>query len=320
MTAASQNPPPGAGQERNGEPGVTEVPGQARRRAAQAQRTGGPGATGSAAAGRRPGPARRSGRRGGDSGTREAILAAARARFGDLGYDRATIRTIAADAGVDAALVHHFYGTKDQLFAAAMRLPVNPRQVLAAALAPGARGEDRTLGEHLLRTVLGVWEVAEIRATFLGLLRSAPTSEQAVVMLREFLAEAILGPLAMAAGETASGTAGETASGAAGQDAGYRAALVASQVLGLGLTRYVLEVEPLARASFRGPDRRDRAEPGPLPVRRPALTAASRLATGPTAFPSGPCPSVGQPGLTLPLGQTPASGRPGMVPGARRLA
>jgi AcrR family transcriptional regulator len=233
---------------------VTEVPGQARRRADQAQRTGDPGATGSAAAGRRPGPARRSGRRGGDSGTREAILAAARARFGDLGYDRATIRAIAADAGVDAALVHHFYGTKDQLFAAAMRLPVNPRQVLAAALAPGARGEDQTLGEHLLRTVLGVWEVAEIRATFLGLLRSAPTSEQAVVMLREFLAEAILGPLAMAAGEAASGAAGETASGetasgAAGQDAGYRAALVASQVLGLGLTRYVLEVEPLAQVS-----------------------------------------------------------------------
>jgi hypothetical protein len=97
--------------------------------------------------------------------------------------------------------------------------------------------------------VLGVWEVAEIRATFLGLLRSAPTSEQAVVMLREFLAEAIIGPLAMAAAEAASGTAGETASGSAGEDAGYRAALVASQVLGLGLTRYVLEVEPLAQAS-----------------------------------------------------------------------
>ena len=204
MTAASQDPPPGAGQERNGtrcDRGPRPGPPPGRPGSAH----GGPGATGSAAAGRRPGPARRSGRRGGDSGTREAILAAARARFGDLGYDRATIRAIAADAGVDAALVHHFYGTKDQLFAAAMRLPVNPRQVLAAALAPGARGEDQSLGEHLLRTVLGVWEVAEIRATFLGLLRSAPTSEQAVVMLREFLAGAILGPLALAAREAAPG-------------------------------------------------------------------------------------------------------------------
>src|SRR5579863_7102172 len=108
------------------------------------------------------GRASRSGRRGGDSGTKEAILAAARARFGDLGYDRATIRGIADDAGVDPALVHHFYGTKDQLFAAAMRLPVNPREVLQAALAPGARHQDRSLGEHLLRTVLGVWEVAEM--------------------------------------------------------------------------------------------------------------------------------------------------------------
>ena len=203
--------------------------------------------TGVPSAGRRPGRASRpgqssrSGRRGGDSGTREAILAAARARFGDLGYDRTTIRGIAGDAGVDAALVHHFYGTKDQLFAAAMRLPVNPRQLLNSALAPGARGQDQSLGEHLLRTVLGVWEVAEMRATFLGLLRSAPTSEQAVVMLREFLAGAILGPLALAVREAAAGDGGE--------DAGYRAALVASQVLGLGLTRYVLGVEPLAQVS-----------------------------------------------------------------------
>ena len=81
-----------------------------------------------------------------------------------------------------------------------------------------------------------------MRATFLGLLRSAATSEQAVGMLREFLAEAILGPIAEAAGAAAPGPGRR-------QDAGYRAALVASQVLGLGLTRYVLEIEPLAQAS-----------------------------------------------------------------------
>jgi AcrR family transcriptional regulator len=209
--------------------------------AGQEERNGGRAATGAPGQSRRPGRPGRSGRRGGDSGTREAILAAARDRFGELGYDRATIRGIAAAAGVDAALVHHFYGAKDQLFAAAMRLPVNPREVLDAALAPGSRGQGESLGEHLLRTILGVWEVAEMRATFLGLLRSAPTSEQAVVMLREFLAGAILGPLTLAAREAAPD--------AAPQDAGYRAALVASQVLGLGLTRYVLEVEPLAQAS-----------------------------------------------------------------------
>jgi AcrR family transcriptional regulator len=182
---------------------------------------------------------RRSGRRGGDSGTREAILAAARARFGDLGYDRATIRDIAADAGVDPALVHHFYGKKESLFVAAMRLPVNPLEILDAALAPGARDDSRGLGEHLLRILLGVWDVAEMRATFLGMLRSATTSEQAAAMLREFATGSILSRVAQLARAAPDGDG----------DAGYRAALVASQVLGLALTRYVLELDALKQAS-----------------------------------------------------------------------
>ena len=160
------------------------------------------------------GPARRggrSGRRGGDSGTREAILAAARARFGDYGYDGATIRGIAADAGVDAALVHHFFGTKERLFVAAMRLPMVPGELVDSALAAAASDPGRSLGEQMLRTVLGAWDVAEMRATFLGLLRSAVTSEQAAAMLREFATEAILGRIAGAAG----GPAGRAAEPAA---------------------------------------------------------------------------------------------------------
>jgi AcrR family transcriptional regulator len=209
----------------------------------------------------RPARPRRSGRRGGDSGTREAILAAARGRFGDYGYDGATIRGIAADAGVDAALVHHFFGTKERLFAAAMRLPVNPGDLLTAALAPGAREPGLGLGEHMLRTVLGAWEVPEMRSTFLGLLRSAVTSEQAAGMLREFATEAILSRIAGAVQATAGGCGQEAGPGgpepgpggpeaepAAGPDAQFRAALVASQVLGLALTRYVLELGPLVRA------------------------------------------------------------------------
>jgi AcrR family transcriptional regulator len=234
----------------------------------------------------RPARPRRSGRRGGDSGTKEAILAAARSRFGDYGYDGATIRGIATDAGVDAALVHHFFGTKERLFAAAMRLPLSPGELVAAALAPGARAPGRGLGEHMLRTVLGAWDVAEMRSTFLGLLRSAVTSERAAGMLREFATEAILGRIAGAA-QAAAGNAGPHEPGgegtgpgsegtgpgsegtgpgsegteaygrvsgpdggraAAGADAQFRAALVASQVLGLALTRYVLELDPLVRA------------------------------------------------------------------------
>jgi AcrR family transcriptional regulator len=180
---------------------------------------------------------RRTGRRTGDSGTREAILGAARKRFGDHGYTGATIRAIAADAGVDPALVHHFFGTKEGLFAAAMSLPLIPGEMIEAALAPGARDPGLSLGEHLARAVLAAWDVTEVRGTFLGLLRTAVTSEQAAAMLREFVTESILGRLA-----------GTADAGAAGE-ADYRAALVASQVLGLALTRYVLGLAPLVAAS-----------------------------------------------------------------------
>jgi AcrR family transcriptional regulator len=193
--------------------------------------------TGAPGQARRPGRPGRSGRRGGGSGTKEAILAAARARFGNLGYDRATIRGIADDAGVDPALVHHFYGTKERLFVAAMRLPLNPGEVVQAAFAQGGAAADRGLGAHIIRTVLGAWDVAEMRASFLGLLRSATTSEEAASMLREFATEVVLGRVAEAAGQ----------GGASNVE--YRAALVASQVLGLALTRYVLGLGPLTSAS-----------------------------------------------------------------------
>jgi AcrR family transcriptional regulator len=179
----------------------------------------------------------RTGRRSGDSGTREAILAAGRRRFADYGYDRATIRGIAADADVDPALIHHFFGTKEHLFAAAMRLPVVPGDLITAALATDALDPEKSLGEHLVRAILRAWDVGEIGDTFLGLLRSAATSEQALAMLREFVTETIVGRL----------SAGAKAANPA--EAQYRAALVASQVLALGLTRYVLRLEPLAAAS-----------------------------------------------------------------------
>jgi AcrR family transcriptional regulator len=193
--------------------------------------------------GQKPPRRRRPGRRAGDSGTREAILAAARARFGDLGYDRATIRDTAADAGVDAALVHHFFGKKERLFAAAMRLPVVPGDLIAQALAAGGQDQGRSPGERLLHTIVTAWDVAEMRATFLGLLRSAVSSEQAAAMLREFATEAILSRIA----EVTRAPGGPDGAGQPA-DAEFRAALVASQVLGLALTRYVLRLGPLVDA------------------------------------------------------------------------
>jgi AcrR family transcriptional regulator len=191
--------------------------------------------------GRRPtastGASTRTGRRAGDSGTREAILAAARTQFAGHGYDGATIRAIAAAAAVDPALVHHFYGSKERLFAAAMQLPVVPSEVITAALAEAGRGPGESAGEHLVRAALAVWESAELRGPFVALLRSALTSEQAAVMLREFLAEAILGPMA------------SVADGGDPQTTPFRASLIASHMVGLALTRYVLRFEPVAAAT-----------------------------------------------------------------------
>jgi len=178
------------------------------------------------------------GRRPGESGTRAAIGDAARAQFADFGYHGATIRGIAAAAEVDPALIHHYYGTKEALFADAMRLPVVPSQMLATAVAN--RPEDSGLGAHLVRTALTLWESVGVKDTFLGLLRSAVTSEQASVMLREFISDTILTTVAKATGLDRQWSPAE---------AEFRASLVATQMLGLALTRLVLGLPGLTDVS-----------------------------------------------------------------------
>jgi AcrR family transcriptional regulator len=175
--------------------------------------------------------ARRTGRRSGESGTREAILEAARRRFAEHGFDGATIRGIALDAGVDPALVHHFYGSKEKLFVEAMRFPIVPSEVIARV---GEANRGR-IGEAIVRAVLEIWEAKDTREQALALLRSAVTNEQAATMLRGFVSTAILGTVATLA---------------RADDAPYRASLVASQIVGLGLARYVVRIEPLASASI----------------------------------------------------------------------
>jgi AcrR family transcriptional regulator len=228
-------------------------------------------------------PARRgTGRRPGESGTRAAIGEAARAQFADFGYHGATIRGIAAAAEVDPALVHHYYGSKEALFAAAMRMPVVPSEVLTAALANRPEG-DTHVGAHLVRTALGLWESAEVKDTFIGLLRSAVTSEQASVMLREFISDTILATVARATGLEERWSPAE---------AEFRASLVATQMLGLALTRLVLGLPAVADASVDelaatvGPavDRYLTGDIG-LPDReqrrkRPARVGTARASTG----------------------------------------
>ena len=181
------------------------------------------------------------GRRSGDSGTREAIAEAARAQFADYGYHGATIRGIAAAAEVDPALVHHYYGSKEALFAAAMRLSVLPSEVMTAALttADGPAGGPGS-GAHLVRTALGLWESDGLKDTFLGLLRSAVTNEQAAVMLRDFVTDSILGTMVRVTG---------LAERVSPAEAEYRASMVATQMLGLAMTRLVLRLPAVAAPS-----------------------------------------------------------------------
>ena len=177
--------------------------------------------------GRRTG--RRAGRRPGAEDTRGRILDAARAAFGDRGFDGATIRDMAARAGVDAALVHHYFGTKQQLFVAAMEMPVD----FAAAMPAIAAGPTERLGERFAAFVLELWDRPEVRPLLLGVVRSASTDPVAAAMLRRMLAEGPLLTLATALDRP---------------DAGLRAALAGSQLIGLAMARLVVGVEPLASA------------------------------------------------------------------------
>ncbi len=172
----------------------------------------------------------RSGRRTGDSGTREAVLAAAREAFGMQGYGATSLRAVARTAGVDPALVLHFFGSKDGLFEAAVELPLDPVTVVQGLLA----GDRDGLGERIVRTFLGVWDGTPGQGPMLAMLRSAVSHAEAAAMLRELLLRVILLPVARGAG---------------GDNPERRAGLLASQVAGLAVTRYVLAIEPLASAT-----------------------------------------------------------------------
>ncbi|MFP5219207.1 MAG: TetR family transcriptional regulator [Actinomycetes bacterium] len=172
----------------------------------------------------------RTGRRPGDSGAREAILAAARRSFGTSGFAGTTIRAVAGEAGVDPALVHHYFGSKQQLFAASLELPVDP-EVLVPMLLEGPRDG---VGERVVRTFVGIWDGVPGQGPMLALLRSAVSDPRAADSLRDFLSRVILGPLTAAA---------------APDRPELRAALMASQMVGLAVTRYVVHLEPVASAS-----------------------------------------------------------------------
>src|SRR5436309_9100540 len=165
----------------------------------------------------------RTGRRPGNQDTREAILAAAREAFAERGFDRTSIRAIATSAGVDPALVHHYFGTKDELFLATVQAPMDPAVLLPQVL----DGDVKELPQRLLRTFLSVWDHPVTGPAAVALLRSGLQHDWSARMLREFLTtrviRRVLSQLDLDPAE-----------------APLRGSLLATQMLGLGLIRYVL--------------------------------------------------------------------------------
>ena len=171
--------------------------------------------------------AKRLGRRPGQSGTREAIADAARGLFSERGYDRTTIRGIASAAGVDPALVNHFFGSKQELFAAVTTFPIE----LEAAIPQIAEGPRSKVGLRLADFLLDALEDGETRRRIISIVRAATSQPEAARAAREIVTARVLMPIA---------------EGLAADQPTLRASLINSQMVGLVMARCVLELEPLA--------------------------------------------------------------------------
>ncbi|MGW7612204.1 TetR/AcrR family transcriptional regulator [Streptomyces sp. NPDC054766] len=160
--------------------------------------------------------------------TRDRILEAAREEFSERGYEKTSIRGIARSAGVDSALVHHYFGTKEQVFEAAVE----------GAMAPALGAPDTIVegpldgvGERLTRFFLGVWENPTSRTPLLAIVRSAVNNETAAAVFRRLVAAQLLRRVAGRLDVP---------------DAELRVELAAAQLVGVAMLRHVIKVEPLA--------------------------------------------------------------------------
>jgi AcrR family transcriptional regulator len=171
---------------------------------------------------------RRVGRRPGTSQTRELILDTARRLFAELGYDRTTLRGIAAAADVDVALVSHFFSGKQRLFAEVAELPFDPPAVVARLLS----GPREQIGRRLAEQLFDLIEDPVTRCQFVALIRAAASVGEAAEQIRARVNRELLIPLA---------------SGLGSEDAPLRAALAGSQVVGLVMHRHIVGIEALAQ-------------------------------------------------------------------------
>lgn len=170
----------------------------------------------------------RTGRRPGRQPTRDRILAAARAAFAEAGLDGATIRQIARGAGVDPALVYHYFGSKEALFIASIELPFEPSALAQTIVEGGVEG----IGERIMRFALGVWAQPNARTVLVGVARSAAGDERAASALRGLLESTLLVVVRRLNLDHPE----------------LRAALAWSQLVGVFFGRFVLQVRPLVEA------------------------------------------------------------------------
>jgi AcrR family transcriptional regulator len=155
--------------------------------------------------------------------TRSAILASAREQFADQPYDKASLRAIAAQAGVDPAMILRYFTNKESLFAAAVDIDLHLPDLREVPV--------RRRGEVFAQHFIEVWEGPERNEALPILLRSAVAHEQAAQRLQEILSSQVRRVIADASGPA---------------DAGARAGLVSSQLLGLAMARYVLHLPGVA--------------------------------------------------------------------------
>ncbi|UXA05077.1 TetR family transcriptional regulator [Mycobacterium sp. SMC-2] len=167
------------------------------------------------------------GRRPGNPDTRNAIVATARRLFADSGYDKTSVRDIAAAAGVDPALIRHYFGSKAELFRSTVGWPFEPAE-LGTRIISGERGE---IGARLTRVFFEAWEHPDSRAPLLAILRGAATHEESTVLVRQFIQGQLYPHLAKPL---------------KGSDAELRIDLAMAQLLGIAYLRHVLQVEPIA--------------------------------------------------------------------------
>lgn len=183
-----------------------------------------------------PSPAKttkRRGRRQGDPVSREAVLAAAKARFAAKGYENTTLRSIADDANVDPSMVLYLFGSKADLFREALRLIIDPA-ALVAALTGGADDEP-DIGTRMVRTYLRIWESPDTGPSMVAMLQSATSNSDAHDAFRAFMQNYVLTAVSDVLG--------------GGEQARLRSMLAASQLVGAAVLRYVMKVAPLATLS-----------------------------------------------------------------------